>query len=158
MNESTNGVSQTIQKFKSAQNEMEFVISAFKTVSQEMSSSSSKLGDSQNNFARYSSEFLQKNEHTITEIQNALTKAKDVSADYAQKFGIIETGLQEIFMKIATGLKGYQDTVGGSLEIYLNKYSEALTKTAESLANAATKQEDILEELTEQLSKLNAKK
>ena len=66
--------------------------------------------------------------------------------------------LQEIFMKIATGLKGYQDTVGGSLEIYLSKYSEALTKTAESLANAATKQEDILEELTEQLSKLNAKK
>jgi methyl-accepting chemotaxis protein len=158
MNESTNGVSQTIQKFKSAQNEMEFVISAFKTVSQELSSSSNKLGDSQNNFARYSNEFLQKNEHTITEIQNALTKAKDVSADYAQKFGVIENGLQEIFMKIATGLKGYQDTVGGSLEIYLNKYSEALTQTAESLVNAATKQEDILEELTEQLSKLNAKK
>jgi hypothetical protein len=158
MNESTNGVSQTIQKFKSAQNEMEFVISAFKTVSQELSSSSNKLGDSQNNFARYSNEFLQKNEHTITEIQNALTKAKDVSADYAQKFGVIENGLQEIFMKIATGLKGYQDTVGGSLEIYLSTYSEALIKTAESLANAATKQEDILEELTEQLSKLNAKK
>jgi len=158
MNESTNGVSQTIQKFKSAQNEMEFVISAFKTVSQELSSSSNKLGDSQNTFARYSNEFLQKNEHTITEIQNALTKAKDVSADYAQKFGVIETGLQEIFMKIATGLKGYQDTVGGSLEIYLSTYSEALIKTAESLANAATKQEDILEELTEQLSKLNAKK
>jgi len=33
-----------------------------------------------------------------------------------------------------------------------------LTKTAESLAGASSKQEDILEELTEQLSKLNSRK
>jgi hypothetical protein len=38
------------------------------------------------------------------------------------------------------------------------KIHRAFNKTAESLAAASSKQEDILEELTEQLSKLNGRR
>jgi hypothetical protein len=60
--------------------------------------------------------------------------------------------------QIQTGLDDYKNTVGESLETFLGKYTDALTKTAESLAGATAKHEDILEELTEQLSKFNGRR
>ncbi|ANO47988.1 hypothetical protein B0A78_05560 [Flavobacterium columnare NBRC 100251 = ATCC 23463] len=158
MNGLSTEVNGSISKLNQAQSELEKVISTFRNVSQEINTSSSKFGESQNEFSKHSNQFLQNNSNTITEIQKSLEIAKAVSADYAQKFEIIEKGLQDIFGKITTGLKDYQATVGGSLETYLGKYTDALTKTAESLAGASSKQEDILEELTEQLSKLNGRR
>jgi methyl-accepting chemotaxis protein len=154
MNQLSVEVTQSIGKLNQAHSELDKVIFNFRNVSQEINTSSGRFGESQVVFSRYSNEFLQNNYNTINEIQKSLGKAKDVSADYAQKFEIIERGLQDIFAKITTGLKDYQQTVGGSLETYLGKYTEALTKTAESLAGASSKQEDILFELTEQLGKL----
>jgi hypothetical protein len=158
MNGLSTEVTQSINKLNQAQSELDKIISSFKNISQDLNSSSSKFGDSQVTFSRYSNEFLKNNSDTIIEIQKSLDKAKGVSSDYAQKFEIIEKGLQDIFAKITTGLKDYQKSVGESLETYLGKYTDALTKTAESLAGASSKQEDILEELTEQLSKLNARR
>lgn len=158
MNGLSLGVTQSINKLNQAQSELASVVTNFRNISQDVNTSSSKFGESQVTFSRYSNDFLQKNSNTIEEVQKSLIKAKDVSADYAQKFEIIEKGLQNIFAKITAGLNEYQNAVGGSLETYLGKYTEALTKTAESLAGASSKQEDILEELTEQLSKLNARR
>lgn len=158
MNGLSNGVNETINKLNQAQGELEGIISKFRNISQDVNASSTKFGESQVNFSKYSDEFLQNNSSTIREIQKSLSTAKDVSDDYAQKFGIIEKGLQEIFAKINSGLKDYQTTVSQSLEAFLGKYTEHLTKTAESLASASSKQEDILEELTEQLSKMNGRK
>ncbi len=158
MNGLSTQVSGSILKLNQAQSELGNVVSVFRNVSQELNASSSKFGNSQVEFSKHTSLFLHNNSNTITEIQKSLELAKTVSADYAHKFIIIEKGLQEIFEKITFGLKDYQATVGGSLETYLGKYSEALTKTAESLAGASEMQGDILEELTEQLSKLNARR
>lgn len=158
MNGLSTEVNGSISKLNQAQTELEKVVSVFRNVSQEINTSSSRFGESQNEFSKHSNQFLQNNSNTITEIQKSLETAKGVSADYAQKFEIIEKGLQDIFGKITTGLKDYQNTVSGSLETYLGKYTDALTKTAESLAGASSKQEDILEELTEQLSKLNGRR
>lgn len=158
MNGLSTEVNGSISKLNQAQTEFEKVISVFRNVSQEINASSSKFGESQNEFSKYSNQFLDNNSNTITEIQKSLETAKGVSADYAQKFEIIEKGLQNIFSKITTGLKDYQTTVSGSLETYLGKYTDHLTKTAEALAGASSKQEDILEELTEQLSKLNGRR
>ncbi len=158
MNGLSTEVNGSISKLNQAQTELEKVISVFRNVSQEINSSSSRFGESQNEFSKHSNQFLQNNSNTIIEIQKSLETAKIVSADYAQKFEIIEKGLQDIFGKITNGLKDYQATVGESLETYLGKYTDALTKTAESLAGASSKQEDILEELTEQLSKLNGRR
>jgi len=158
MNGLSVGVTQSIKNLNEAQAALANTISNFRNASQEINTSSSKFGESQLLFSQHSNEFLQNNSNTIGEIQKSLIKAKDVSADYAQKFEIIEKGLKDIFAKITVGLKDYQETVSGSLETYLGKYTEALTKTAESLAGASSKQEDILEELTEQLSKLNERR
>ncbi len=158
MNGLSVGVTQSINKLNEAQTALANTISNFRNASQEINSSSSKFGESQVTFSRYSNDFLQNNSNTIDEIQKSLVRAKDVSADYAQKFEIIEKGLQDIFAKITVGLKDYQATVSGSLETYLGKYTDALTKTAESLAGASSKQEDILADLTELLSKLNGRR
>lgn len=155
MNGLSNEVNETFTKFNIAQNEMEKVISTFRNISQDVNTSSTRFGETQQKFSIYSNEFLQNNSNTIQEIQKTLSTAKQVSADYVQKFEIIEKGLQDIFSKINTGLNDYQTTVGQSIEKYLTQYSEALTKTAESLVGAISKQEDILSELTEQLSNLN---
>lgn len=158
MNGLSLGVNESIINLNKAQSELVNIISSFRNSSQEINSSTSKFGDSQLIFSKYSNEFLENNSSVIEEIQNTLITAKDVSADYAQKFEIIEKGLKDIFENITIGLNDYQKTVASSLESYLGKYSEALTNTAQSLAGALSKQEDILEDLTEQLSILNAKK
>lgn len=151
-------VIQSINKLNQAQSGLERAAMIFKNVTLEINSSSSKFGESQLNFSRYSNEFLNKNSSTITEIQKSLLMAKDVSVSYAQKFEVIEKGLQDIFTQITLGLNEYQETVSGSLQAYLSKYTEALTKTAESLAGASSKQEEILEDLTNQLSRMNGRK
>lgn len=158
MNGLSVGVAQSINNLNEAQAALAITVSNFRNASQEINTSTSKFGESQLIFSKHSNEFLQKNSSTIDEIIKSLVKAKDVSADYAQKFEIIEKGLQNIFAKITTGLKEYQETVSGSLETYLGKYSNALTETAGSLEKASAKQEAILDELTEQLSKLNERK
>lgn len=151
-------VTETISKFKTVQSELNTAAFQFKQISENVNNSSSSFKDGQLKFSQHSNEFLKNNLETIQEIQKSLSTAKDVSTDYAKKFEIIEKGLQGIFSRIQTGLNEYRDTVGGSLETYLGKYTDALTRTAESLAGATSKQEDILEELTEQLSKLNTKR
>lgn len=158
MNGLSTEVNGSISKLNQAQTELDKAISVFRSVSQEMNTSSSKFGESQNEFSKYSNQFLQHNSNIIVEIQKTLEKTKGVSAAYIQKFEIIEKGLSKVFSDLDSGLKGYQTTVRESLETYLGKYTDALTKTAESLAGASSKQEDILEELTEQLSKLNGRK
>lgn len=158
MNSLSSGVTGSINRLNEAQTELTTIITNFRNASQDINASSTKFGDSQVLFSKHSNEFLENNANTIKNIQSSLAKAQEVSSDYAQKFTVIEKGLQDIFGKISTGLKDYEVAVGSSLESYLGKYSEALTKTAESLAGAANKQEDILEELTEQLSKLNNRK
>lgn len=158
MNGLSTEVNGSISKLNQAQTELDKVISNFRNASQEINSSSTKFGESQTEFSKHSNQFLQTNSSTIVEIQKSLEIAKSVSADYAQKFEIIEKGLSKVFSDLDTGLRGYQTTVRESLETYLGKYTEALTTTAKSLAGASSKQEDILEELTEQLSKLNGRK
>ncbi len=148
-------VTETISKFSKVQNELSSATFQFRQISENVNNSSNSFKDGQLKFSQHSNEFLKNNSETIQEIQKSLFIAKDVSLDYAQKFIIIEKGLQSIFSQIQTGLNDYRDTVGGSLETYLGKYSDALTTAAGSLAGAASKQEDILIELTEQLSKLN---
>lgn len=154
MNNISNEISDNYQVLNEAKIELNKTAGAFRVISQEVATSSSKFGESQSTFSVYTNEFLEKNSETIHEIQSSLNTAKNVATDYAQKFEIIENGLSNIFAELSKGLQGYQTTVADSLETYLGKYSEALTHTAESLAGAAEKQSDILDELTEQLSKL----
>ncbi len=155
MNGLSLGVTNTTRNLIDTQQNLERVIIAFRAISQEVNSSTLRFGESQVTFSRYSNEFLENNSETIQEIQETLETAKKVADDYANKFGIIEKGLQNVFQEVNTGLKDYQSAVSTSLSSFLGTYTENLTKTAEALEGASSKQEDILEELTEQISKLN---
>jgi uncharacterized phage infection (PIP) family protein YhgE len=126
MNGLSLGVTDTVSKLNQAQTDLETVISAFKNISQDVNSSTSKFGESQINFTKYSNEFLKNNSNILDQIQETFSTAKDVSKDYADKFKIIEKGLQDIFTTLNKGLTEYQKTVSTSLESFLGNYTEHL--------------------------------
>ncbi|MGY6741666.1 MAG: MotA/TolQ/ExbB proton channel family protein [Cecembia sp.] len=154
LNELSNQVNETISSFSKVQGGLNSTSGQLKSITENVLSSSNSFKEAQLKFAQQSDEFLKNNASTIEEIQKSLKQAKELSTEYSSKFEIIEKGLQGIFQQINTGLEDYRDTVGESVESFLGKYTEALTNTAKSLSGAASKQEEILEELTEQLSKL----
>lgn len=154
LNELSNQVNETVTSFSKVQGELNSASGQLKSITENVLSSSNSFKEAQLKFAQHSNEFLKNNASTIEEIQKSLKQAKELSTEYSSKFEIIEKGLQGIFQQINTGLEDYRDTVGESVESFLGKYTEALTNTAKSLSGAASKQEEILEELTEQLSKL----
>lgn len=154
LNELSNQVNETVSSFSKVQGELNSASGQLKSITENVLSSSNSFKEAQLKFAHHSNEFLTNNASTIVEIQKSLKQAKELSTEYSLKFEIIEKGLQGIFQQINTGLEDYRDTVGESVESFLGKYTEALTNTAKSLSGAASKQEEILEELTEQLSKL----
>lgn len=154
LNELSNQVNETVSSFSKVQGELNSASGQLKSITENVLSSSNSFKEAQLKFAQHSNDFLKNNASTIEEIQKSLKQAKELSTEYSSKFEIIEKGLQGIFQQINTGLVDYRDTVGESVESFLGKYTEALTNTAKSLSGAASKQEEILEELTEQLSKL----
>lgn len=141
------GVTNSIKNLNEAQAALVNTVSSFRNASQEINTSSSKFGESQLLFSKHSNEFLQNNSITINEIQKSLIKAKDLSADYAQKFEIIEKGLQGIFMQINDGLKSYEHTVNENIQKYLSEFTKSLTSTAESLAGASKEHKDLINDL-----------
>lgn len=157
MNGLSTEVNGSISKLNQAQTELEKVISIFRNVSQEINISSSKFGESQNEFSKHSNQFLQNNFSTIAEIQKSLETAKTVSADYAQKFEIIEKGLQGIFVQINDGLKSYEQTVNENLQKYLSEFTKSLTSTAESLAGASKEHKELINDLGDLLDGIKNK-
>ena len=150
------GVTQSIKNLNEAQAALATTISNFRNASQEINSSSSKFGESQLLFSKHSNEFLQNNSNTINEIQKSLVTAKGVSADYAQKFEIIETGLQSIFSQIQNGLEQYKSAVGNGLETILGEYTQNLMKATESLASATELQSESIKDLEDEIKKMKS--
>ena len=153
LNRLSKEVNETVSTFMDVQGELKSASAQLNGITQNVLTSSDSFKEAQIKFSEQSDEFLENNAQTIIEIQKSLSQAKELSESYSEKFEVIELGLQEIFGQIGTGLKDYQESVSESLGAFLGKYTESLTKTAESLSGAASKQEDIMEELTEQLSK-----
>ncbi|PZM77252.1 MAG: hypothetical protein DKM50_13565, partial [Candidatus Margulisiibacteriota bacterium] len=158
MNTLSQGISGTIEKTNSIQTELTSTANHLRLVSETVKNSTDSFKSVQLIFSEHVNQFLSKNKETITEIQNSLSQAQNVSTDYVEKFSIIENGLQSIFKQIQEGIIEYKNTVGSSMENYLNKYSESLTNTVEHLVSQTRSQEDIVEELTEQLSMLRERK
>lgn len=153
LNDASEEIQQTLGEFSGLHRNLGMAVVQLKSASENVNGLSDNLFKSQETLQSHTEDFNEKNQEMIREIMKSLSSAKEVSGAYAEKFEIIENGLQGIFEQIQSGLIEYRDTIGLSLEDFLGKYSDSLTKTAESLAEASTKQEDILEELTEQLSR-----
>jgi methyl-accepting chemotaxis protein len=158
LNNLSDEVQGTLTSFSLVQGELNNASDNFKKISENVLNSSNTFKDSQQSFSDQSDRFLKANSETIHEIQTSLSRAKELSNDYAEKFEIIEKGLSNIFGQINSGLEEYRDSVGESIESFLGRYTEALTKTAESLSGSSNRQSEILDELTEQLSRLKSEK
>lgn len=154
----SDGVEQAVSKFSEVSGEFNSAAGQIRAISENVMSSTEVFKKSQQGFVEHSDKFLAENSKTIEEIQKTLNQAKELSNGYVQKFQIIEKGLQKIFEQIQEGLSGYQNTMAEGIKKYLDKYTDELTKTAQSLAGASEMQKDILEELTEQLDKFNSKR
>jgi ABC-type transporter Mla subunit MlaD len=154
MNEVSGGVNSSITKLNEAQAGLTTTVTNFRSASQEINLSSNKFGESQLTFSKYSNEFLQKNSTSIIEIQKSLETAKGVSTDYANKFEIIEKGLEGIFSKIEKGLDLYKNTILSSVQEYLTQYTTALTDSAKSLRSVVEIQNESITELAEEISRL----
>jgi len=156
-----NGVTSTIgdalNSFKAVQNDLKQATTDLNQISQNVQETSSTFKEAQTNFAKQSNEFLTKNESTIIEIQGSLVEAKNLYQTYIDNFSKIENGLSNIFEQVDKGLENYRDTIAESIGTFLNEYSTSLTETAKSLSGASEQQKDILNELTEQLSKFQSK-
>lgn len=158
MDELTGSVNQTISKFAGVEMELSKAISHLTSVASNVNSATREFGQAQQQFSGQNQAFLENNRANLQEIKNALSKATEVSADYARKFEIIEQGLKGIFGDIQTGLEGYSATINSSLASYLDKYSESMKSTVQSLAGATEQQREILEDLTEELNKFSARR
>lgn len=158
LNHLSNEVKGTLSSFSEVQSELSNASEKFKEISQNVLTSSNTMMSTQKGFSDQSDRFLNTNSKTIEEIQISLSRAKELSSDYSEKFQVIEKGLSSIFDQIHNGIEEYRDNVGESIETFLGKYTEALTTTAESLSGSSNRQSEILEELTEQLSRLQSEK
>lgn len=154
MNNISSKVNDILSEFKSVHNGMISATNEFKMISENVNSSTNNTKIAQENFSKYSNEFVKGNQETIEKIIDTIQISVNLVDEYTVKFEIIEQGLKGIFSQIDNGLNQYQKNVGSSLESYLTKYSDALTSTAQSLSSASQEQFEILEELSEQLSKL----
>lgn len=149
-------VNSNIETLNDSYKKLQGTTSSFEKITENIGDTSKALEDSQSEFSKYSDNFLKKNADNIKEIQTSLTTAKGVSADYAEKFQVIETGLKGIFGEIQTGLQDYQNTVKKNLEDFLNAYSDNLSKCVESLSTAISEQNELIEELNEAVSKIKS--
>jgi hypothetical protein len=156
MSSVTNEVTKSVSKLNETQKELDKLSTSFRIMTDNINSSSSKFGESQLTFSRYSNEFLNNNSNTINEIKSSLVTAKDVSADYAQKFEIIEKGLEGIFSQIQIGLEQYKSTVGNNLDTILGEYTQSLTKATESLASATELQSESIKDLEDEIKRLKS--
>lgn len=141
-------VNQSIKVLNQAQVELEKVVSTFQNVSSDLSISSNKFGESQVEFSKYSNSFLQNNTDNIVQIQKSLESAKNLSADFSQKFEIIEKGLNGIFSQLNQGLTAYEKTVSQNIRTYLTEFTTSLTETAKTLGGASNEHKEILIDLT----------
>ncbi|MBW1615091.1 MAG: MotA/TolQ/ExbB proton channel family protein [Deltaproteobacteria bacterium] len=158
MNGLSTNVTETISKFGKVQDGFNSTAEQLKLISDNINNSSETFKNSFDDFKTAQMQFFDNNSKTIKEIQESLLSSKEVSADYVEKFGIIEKGLESIFNQIKTGLSDYTNTIDESVKKFLDNYTDELKKSADALAGAIDKQEDILEGLTEQLDKFNERK
>jgi uncharacterized phage infection (PIP) family protein YhgE len=84
-----------------------------------------------------------------------LRKAEEVATDYANKFAVIQTGLNGIFSQIQDGLSEYQRSTRASLNEYLGQFSEQLSRAVQSLSGGIEELNGVFEEIADTKARLN---
>ncbi|WP_347840011.1 MotA/TolQ/ExbB proton channel family protein [uncultured Draconibacterium sp.] len=147
-----------IQKSKIVVQLIDDISNKFERNSNVLDESSSNLKSSISSFRDSISNYVDRNNQLLSYQQEVSEKTKNVSELYSQRFETIEKGLTGIFEQIQTGLKDYQKTTGENLNQYLKQFSTILTAAHQGLENNVSGLNDITEELTDQIDKLNRRR
>lgn len=158
MNSLLKEINGSVGQYSLIQQEMKSTTHQFKLSSDSVQIATSKLSESQTQFNQFATNFLDKNNKTIEEIQKTLKQAIETSEEFTENYNEIDEGLNGIFEEINNGVILYQKTMKDTMENYLSIYSDKLTQATGSLTNASNIQQEFLEELTEEISKLNLRK
>ncbi len=154
MGETLKEAEKTFSKFNTVQSDLNILSNNVLKTSDNINSSGQIFRKAQIDFTNQLNEINLKYSSNIKELQNSLDQAKNVSKDYAEKFSIIEKGLQSIFGEIQKGLTEYTRTINKGVSENLNSFTNGFTKMAESLESSIGKQSELLEEISDSIEKI----
>lgn len=126
------------------------------TLSNQLLNGSQKLNDAgliltktSAQFAEQNERYLTANRETLKQVQESLNHSQQILSDYAQKFQIIQTGLNSIFGDIQKGLNSYSISVRDSINDYLAQFSGQLSEAVSALSGSVAGLNDTVGDLTD---------
>jgi len=120
-----------------------------------LKTSSDNLQNTTGHFEKHSDRMLNLSQKTLLHLESSLRRAEEVATDYANKFQVIQTGLNGIFSQIQDGLSEYQRNTRASLNEYLGQFSEQLAKAVQSLSGGIEELNGVFEEIADTKTRLN---
>ena len=114
-----------------------------------LSQSSNALKTTTDTFSQDSQGWLEANRGNLDALRGALDESRRVGADYAEKFGVIEGGLKNVFGELQEGLGAYQSSTRESLNRYLGEFTGQLSTAASALSGSVSALDESLQELVD---------
>ena len=146
-------VTNTMDSFKQAQGEISISTGNLRTISGDMKLATELFNKIQSEYTEKLNQLQLSSQRGIDQIAELLRSSGKMTDDYAQKFELIKQGLGGIFSQLQSGLTEYSNTVKATTQKYLDQYSSSLTQTTDALSSTIQQQGEIVEMLTETLSK-----
>ena len=146
-------VTNTMDGFKQAQGEISISTGNLRTISDDMKLATELFNKIQSEYTEKLNQLQLSCQRGIDQIAELLRSSGKMTDDYAQKFELIKQGLGGIFSQLQSGLTEYSNTVKATTQKYLDQYSSSLTQTTDALSSTIQQQGEIVEMLTETLSK-----
>lgn len=141
---------------------MDDALKALATLSGQIMESTGQLKTSSENlqkttasFETHSDRMLNHNQKTLVHLESSLGRAEEVANEYANKFEVIQSGLNGIFAQIEQGLSEYQRSTRASLNEYLGQFAEQLAKAVKSLSGGIEELNEVFEEIADAKTRLN---
>ena len=146
-------VTNTMDGFKQAQGEISISTGNLRTISGDMKLATELFNKIQREYTEKLNQLQLSSQRGIDQIAELLRSSGKMTDDYTQKFELIKQGLGGIFSQLQSGLTEYSNTVKATTQKYLDQYSSSLTQTTDALSSTIQQQGEIVEMLTETLSK-----
>lgn len=149
LEEVNSAISSTLSTFHSAYGEISDTTSNLRLITTDIKNATQEFNKTQTEYADHMNTLQQTTQDNIEAVNELLKGSGEMSNEYVEKFETIKSGLTQIFSHLQNGLNNYSQTVKTSLEGYLNKYTENLTRATEALASTVSQQGEIVDSLTE---------
>ena len=158
---------QLVSESKEAHVQLQRVVTTSLTVARQLDDVAGKLTDnskalsvtsellegSSGNISSYLTEFTGKNQTLVDSQLNGIERNREVLAEHAERFAIIESGLKSIFADLKEGLESYQEVTAENLNTYLMKFSEAYTNALSETNRTFQALDESIADLTDAVGK-----